>query len=87
VERGVGADEEERGGGGEWWCWRAGLGAEAEAAGYVERDGSGGRRGRKMEIWGRGRTGMVGPRVGMQNRETAGAICVLGMKIFLLHPQ
>jgi hypothetical protein len=26
------------------------------------------------------------PRVGKENRETAGANCVLGMKIFLLHP-
>jgi hypothetical protein len=26
-------------------------------------------------------------RVGNQNRETAGANCVLGTKIFLLHPQ
>jgi hypothetical protein len=26
------------------------------------------------------------PRVGKQNRETAGANCVLRMKIFLLHP-
>jgi hypothetical protein len=27
------------------------------------------------------------PRVGKENRETAGASCVLGMKIFLLHLQ
>jgi hypothetical protein len=27
------------------------------------------------------------PRVGKENRESAGANCVLGMKIFLLHPQ
>jgi hypothetical protein len=27
------------------------------------------------------------PRVGKENRETAGANCCLGMKIFLLHPQ
>jgi hypothetical protein len=26
------------------------------------------------------------PRVGKENRETAVAICVLGIKIFLLHP-
>jgi hypothetical protein len=26
------------------------------------------------------------PRVGKENRETAGARCLLGMKIFLLHP-
>jgi hypothetical protein len=26
------------------------------------------------------------PRVGKENREIAGAGCVLGMKIFLLHP-
>jgi hypothetical protein len=26
------------------------------------------------------------PRVGKENRETAEASCVLGMKIFLLHP-
>jgi hypothetical protein len=26
------------------------------------------------------------PRVGKENRETARAGCVLGMKIFLLHP-
>jgi hypothetical protein len=26
------------------------------------------------------------PQVGKENRETAGAQCVLGMKIFLLHP-
>jgi hypothetical protein len=27
------------------------------------------------------------PRLGKENREIAGANCVLGMKIFLLHPQ
>jgi hypothetical protein len=94
VERGAGADEEEHGGGDEWWCWHVGIGADAEAAGYVGRDGSGGRRGgrggrrgRKMEIWGGEGLEWWGPRVGMQNRETVGAIYVLGMKIFLLHPQ
>jgi hypothetical protein len=27
------------------------------------------------------------PRVGKENKETAGANCILGMKIFSLHPQ
>jgi hypothetical protein len=45
VERGAGADEEERGGRGEWWCWRAGLGVEAEASGYIRRGGGGGAAG------------------------------------------
>jgi hypothetical protein len=43
-----------------------------------------------MEIWGRGRKDDVAwwdPRVGKENWETAGANCVLRMKIFLLHPQ
>jgi hypothetical protein len=40
-----------------------------------------------MEIWGGEGLEWWGARVGMQNRETAGAIYVLGMKIFLLHPQ
>jgi hypothetical protein len=58
-QRGTRADEEAK-----WWCWSARLGAEAEAAGYVGRDGSGGRRGgagQKDAGLGRGRTGMVGP--------------------------
>jgi hypothetical protein len=84
--RRVGADEEERGGRGEWWCWRAGLGAETEAAGYVRCGGGGGARWRRRR-GGRGRRRGRKIQIGMQNRETAGAICVLGMKIFLLHPQ
>jgi hypothetical protein len=44
----------------------------------------------RWKIWGKG--GEVDmacwdPRVGKKNRETAGANCVLGMKIFFLHPQ
>jgi hypothetical protein len=44
--------------------------------------------GEGLEWWahGRGRIGMVGPQVGMQNRETVAANCVLGIQIFLLHP-
>jgi hypothetical protein len=41
-------------------------------------------------IWGRGRDDDVAwwdPRVGKGNRETAGANYVLGVEIFLLHPQ
>jgi hypothetical protein len=45
---------------------------------------------RRWKIWG-GEGGddvaWWDPRVGNKNRETAGANCVLGMKIFLLHPQ
>jgi hypothetical protein len=43
-----------------------------------------------MEDLGRGEEADMAwwdPRVGKENRETAGANCVLGMKIFLLHPQ
>jgi hypothetical protein len=70
------ADEEERRGGGEVvvlarWAWSGGRRGEAERCMFGRRGG--------LEWW--------GPRVGMQNRETAGANCVLGMKIFLLHPQ
>jgi hypothetical protein len=59
-------------------------GTAGEAGGATGEAGSGAERwrfggGEGLEWW--------GPRVGMQNRETAGAICVLGMKIFLLHPQ
>jgi hypothetical protein len=46
--------------------------------------------GGKVEDLGRGREDDVAPwdpRVGNENRETAGATCVLGMKIFLLNPQ
>jgi hypothetical protein len=42
-----------------------------------------------MEDLGRAETDDVAlwdPRVGKENRETAGANCVLGMKIFSLHP-
>jgi hypothetical protein len=45
--------------------------------------------GPRSKIWGRGTKDDVAswdPRVGKENRETAGANCVLGMKIFLLHP-
>jgi hypothetical protein len=41
----------------------------------------------KSKIWGEKEEEWWDPRVGKQNRETAGAICVLGMKIFLLHPK
>jgi hypothetical protein len=43
----------------------------------------------RLKIWGRGREVDVAqwdPRVGKENRETVGANCVLGMKIFFLHP-
>jgi hypothetical protein len=43
----------------------------------------------RCKIWGRGGEDDVAlwdPRVGKENRETAGAGCALGMKIFLLHP-
>jgi hypothetical protein len=43
-----------------------------------------------MEDLGRGRKDDVAwwdLRIGKENRETAGANCVLGMKILLLHPQ
>jgi hypothetical protein len=44
----------------------------------------------KLQIWGGEGEDDVAwwdPRVGEENRETAGANIVLGMKIFLLHPQ
>jgi hypothetical protein len=44
----------------------------------------------KVEDLGRGREDDVAlwdPRVEKENRETVGANCVLGMKIFLLHTQ
>jgi hypothetical protein len=41
----------------------------------------------KSNIWGEKEEEWWDPRVGKQNRETAGANCVLKMKIFLLHPQ
>jgi hypothetical protein len=44
----------------------------------------------RWKIWGRAEIDDVAlwdPRVGKENRETTGANCVLGMKIFLLHPQ
>jgi hypothetical protein len=44
----------------------------------------------RCKIWGRGGENDVAlwdPRVGKKNRETAGASCVLAIKIFLLHPQ
>jgi hypothetical protein len=44
----------------------------------------------RVKIWGEGRKDDVAqwvPRIRKGNRGTAGAICVLRMKIFLLHPQ
>jgi hypothetical protein len=41
-------------------------------------------------MWGRVEiddVALFDPRVWKENRETAGAKCVLGIKIFLLHPQ
>jgi hypothetical protein len=84
----VEGDEEEHEGGGEVvvlarWAWSGGGGDGLRRAGRERRAA---RLGRKMHVWGRGRIGMVGPRVGMQNRETVAANCVLGIQIFLLHP-
>jgi hypothetical protein len=70
------------------------LGLAAAAAARLDSwlfRGSKNRAGaKKSKIRGRGREGEVAwrdPRVGRENRETAGVNCVLGMKIFLLHPQ
>jgi hypothetical protein len=52
--------------------------------------GAAGGRGARCKIWGSGGEGDMAsrdPRVGKENKETAGADCVLGMKIFLLHSQ
>jgi hypothetical protein len=60
----------------------------AVAQGIEETSGAGWGVARS-KIWGREREGDMAwwdPRVRDENRETAGANCVLGMKIFLLHP-
>jgi hypothetical protein len=55
------------------WCWAWGRATKE-----------------RLEDLGRGREDDVAlwdPRVEKENRETVGANCVLGMKIFLLHTQ
>jgi hypothetical protein len=94
---GPGAATSGRGGVRAGWpgCAGAGLGGGAAASRFLaataHAHGTGAAGdGGKVEDLGRGREDDVAPwdpRVGNENRETAGATCVLGMKIFLLNPQ